>query len=168
MVHAQVYDLAEDARHRLDQRDQRPEGRACAGAKRLGDRLLDVRQPLGAEGILDGVANVGDSANKVIKHLYARRAKDVAHNSAYPVKVIPQDADHGDDSADTRDDRAKCAKQRHEPARQWSHHSSAKSEDVSNAACDSACNAPKCLYGGQAPHFRQRSRACGFDPRHGS
>ena len=111
MVHAQVYNLAEDTCHRLDQGDQRCKRLSCAGAKGACDGLLDVCQPRRAECVLDGVPNVGDTAHEVVEHLHPRLAEDVPHDRADAFKVVPQDAYHGNHAAQTGNDRSKCAKQ---------------------------------------------------------
>ena len=111
MVHAQVYDLAEDARHRLDQGDQRCERLSCAGAEGACDGLLDVRQPRRAEGVPDGVPNIGDAAHKVVENLHSCRAEDIPHDRADSFQVVAQNAHYGDYAAQTGNDRSKCAKQ---------------------------------------------------------
>ena len=118
MVHAQVYNLAEDTCHRLDQGDQRCKRLSCAGAKGACDGLLDVCQPRRAECVLDGVPNVGDTAYEVVEHLHPRRAEDVPHDRADAFQVVAQNAHYGDYAAQTGNDRAKRPKQGQEPARQ--------------------------------------------------
>ena len=114
MVHAQVYDLAEDARHRLDQGDQRCERLSCAGAEGACDGLLDVRQPRRAESVPDGVPDVGHATHKVVENLHPCRAEDVPHDRADAFQVVAQNAHYGDYAAQTGNDRSKCAKQRQE------------------------------------------------------